>query len=200
MAEEKKKVGRPRKYESRAARQKAYLERKKQRMKELEEQVKELEKQTMFSSGINFDANELMSIQEIKKLPWNKITPSEIAIMGTKDLEELIKEFQKRIQHQSSFRTTLENITFGIIKKKQLMAKEDSSSEKINELTRQIDENIANLDERMQQQTFLYLLEAELANRLRLEGRKTKIDLFEESITKLERESKEKDKIKKEAQ
>ena len=42
MVEEKKKVGRPRKYETRAARQKAYLERKKQKMKDLEEQVKQL--------------------------------------------------------------------------------------------------------------------------------------------------------------
>ena len=198
MVEEKKKVGRPRKHESRAARQKAYLERKKQKMKDLEDQVKLLEKEKMFTTDLKFDVNDKTSIKDIRKLSWKKITPSEIALMGTRELEALVGRFREQIQKHTSFRTAIENITLSIIHKNQLMTTEESSKEKIQDITKQIDKDIINLDERMQQQTFLYLMEAELANRLRLEGRKTKMDLFEDSIDKLEIESKER--IKKEAQ
>ncbi|MHA1187914.1 MAG: hypothetical protein ACTSSK_13755 [Candidatus Heimdallarchaeota archaeon] len=92
MSEEKKKVGRPKKYESRAERQKAYLERKKQKMKDLEEQVKKLESQDMFSSDINLEAFEDIKFKKVPKYTWRKITPSEIAVMGTKDLEVLINK------------------------------------------------------------------------------------------------------------
>ncbi|MHA1187915.1 MAG: hypothetical protein ACTSSK_13760 [Candidatus Heimdallarchaeota archaeon] len=50
----------------------------------------------------------------------------------------------------------------------------------------------------MQQQTLLFLLEAELVNRYRLEGRKTKLDLFEASIDELEKDVKKE--LEKEAQ
>jgi len=200
MNEEKKKVGRPRKYESRADRQKAYLERKKQKMKDLEEQVKKLESQDMFSSDIKLEALEEIKFKEVPKYTWRKITPSEIALMETKDLEVLIEEFGDRIQQYSSFSAALENITLGIISKNQLISKEDTPPSKIQEVTQQINENIKNLDERMQQQTLLFLMEAELTNRNRLEGRKTRMDQFEASIDELEEGSKEKTKVKKEAQ
>ena len=196
MTEEKKKVGRPRKYESRAARQKAYLERKKQKMIDLEEQIKQLEKEKMFSTDLKFEGKEV-SFKEIEKFSWKKITPSEIALMGTRELEGLVEKFKDQVQQFTSFRKAIENITLGIIRKNQLVASDESSKEKIKEITKQIDKDISNLDERMQQQTFLYLMEAELANRLRLEGRKSKIDLFEESIGKLEKETIKKEKIKK---
>ncbi|MHA1355362.1 MAG: hypothetical protein ACTSR1_09345, partial [Candidatus Heimdallarchaeota archaeon] len=129
---------------------------------------------------------------------WRKITPSEIAVMGTKDLEVLIEEFRERIQQYSSFSVALENITLGIISKNYLISKEDTPPTKIQEANHQINENIKNLDERMQQQTLLFLLEAELVNRYRLEGRKTKLDLFEASIDELEKDVKKE--LEKEAQ
>ncbi|MHA1245244.1 MAG: hypothetical protein ACTSPK_03915 [Candidatus Heimdallarchaeota archaeon] len=198
MSEEKKKVGRPKKYESRAERQKAYLERKKQKMKDLEEQVKKLESQDMFSSDINLEAFEDIKFKKVPKYTWRKITPSEIAVMGTKDLEVLIEEFRERIQQYSSFSVALENITLGIISKNHLISKEDTPPAKIQEANHQINENIKNLDERMQQQTLLFLLEAELVNRYRLEGRETKLDLFEASIDELEKDVKKE--LEKEAQ
>ncbi|MHA1367366.1 MAG: hypothetical protein ACTSP5_13270 [Candidatus Heimdallarchaeota archaeon] len=106
MSEEKKKVGRPKKYESRAERQKAYLERKKQKMKDLEEQVKKLESQDMFSSDINLEAFEDIKFKKVPKYTWRKITPSEIAVMGTKDLEVLIQELSNFKRRYSSYKNS----------------------------------------------------------------------------------------------
>lgn len=192
MPEEKKPVGRPRKYETRSERQKAYHERKKQKMKELEEEVQKLEKQTMFTSEILEDVFEELEIKDIPKFTWKKITPSEIALMGTQDLELLVEEFREKIQGEASFSRSLENIVMGIINRNYLTAKEQPSKEKIKDITVVIQDNIGNLEERIQQQTLLYLMEAELANRERLDGRKTKLDLFEAKIDELEKEVKEK--------
>ncbi len=192
MPEEKKKVGRPRKYETRSERQKAYHERKKQKMQVLEEEVKKLEKQTLLSSDSLEDIFDDSVFKKVFKFSWKKITPSEIALMGTQDLESLVSEFRMRIQEQESFTRTLENIVMGIINKNYLAAREKPNLEKIKEITTQIQGNIGNLEERMQQQALLYLMEAELANRERLDGRKTKLDLFEAKIDELEKEVKEK--------
>ncbi|MGC9778525.1 MAG: hypothetical protein HZR80_04725 [Candidatus Heimdallarchaeota archaeon] len=192
MPKEKRKVGRPRKYETQSARQKAYHERKKQKMKELEEEVKKLEKHTLFPSDSLDDVFEELAFKEVSKFPWKKITPSEIALMGTQDLELLVREFRERIQGQSSFNRSLENIVMGIINKNYLATRENPPLERLKGVTVQIQENIGNLEERMQQQTLLYLMEAELTNRERLDGRKTKLDLFEAKIDELEKEVKEK--------
>lgn len=192
MPEEKKKVGRPRKYETRSERQKAYHERKKQKMQVLEEEVKKLEKQTLLSSDSLEDIFDDSVFKKVFKFSWKKITPSEIALMGTQDLESLVSEFRERIQEQESFTRTLENIVMGIINKNYLATREKPNLEKIKEITTQIQGNIGNLEERMQQQALLYLIEAELGNRERLDGRKTKLDLFEAKIDELEKEVKEK--------
>lgn len=192
MPEEKKKVGRPRKYETRSERQKAYHERKKQKMQVLEEEVKKLEKQTLFSSDSLEDIFDDSVFKEVFKFPWKKITPSEIALMGTQDLESLVREFRERIHEKAPFNRALENIVMGIINKNYLATREKPNLEKIKEITTQIQENIGNLEERMQQQALLYLMEAELANRERLDGRKAKLDLFEAKIDELEKEVKEK--------
>jgi hypothetical protein len=190
MPEEKRPVGRPRKYETRSERQKAYHERKKQKMKNLEEEVKKLEKQTLFSSDLLEDIFEENTFKEVPRFAWNKITPSEIALMGTKDLDSLVREFRKKTQENASFDRSLENIVMGFINKNYLAVKEEPNLEKIGLITIQIQENIRNLEERMQQQTLLYLMEAELANRERLDGRKVTLDLFEAKIDELEEEVK----------
>ncbi|NPE09331.1 MAG: hypothetical protein GNW80_13680 [Asgard group archaeon] len=190
MPEEKRKAGRPRKYETRSERQKAYHERKKQKMQVLEEEVKKLEKQTMFSSDSLEEILDDGVFNEVYKFSWKKITPSEIALMGVQDLESLVEEFRERIQEKAPFSEILENIVMGTINKNYLAAKENSSLQKIKEVTIQIQENTENLEERMQQQTLLYLMEAELANRERLDGRKVKLDIFESKIDELEKEVK----------
>ncbi|NHJ03872.1 MAG: hypothetical protein EAX90_03550 [Candidatus Heimdallarchaeota archaeon] len=201
MSDEKRKVGRPRKYDTRAERQKAYHERKKEKMQKLEEQVEKLEKKRLFSSDDTADAFENIIFQDVSPMTWKKITPSEIALMGIQDLETIIGEFRDRIDHHSTLDVALENITLGIISKNTLATKDEPPLERIEEIDNRIKENIKNLEETMQQQTLLYLMEAELANRERLDGRKTKLDLFESKVEELEKEVLEKKvKIKKEAQ
>ncbi|HUT82773.1 MAG TPA: hypothetical protein VMZ29_16375 [Candidatus Bathyarchaeia archaeon] len=195
MSKEKRNVGRPRKYETQSERQKAYHERKKQKMEKLEEKIKVLEKEKLFSSDDKIEVFEDVEFKDIPSFNWKKFTPSEIALMGAQDLESLIEEFQERIHEHASFDISLENITLGIISKNYLASKNDPSLEKIEQINREINRNIKNLEERMQQQTLLYLMEAELANRERLDSRKTKLDLFEAKIDELEKEVK-KDKVK----
>lgn len=192
MSEDKSKVGRPRKYATRSERQKAYHERKKEKMRELEKQVEKLEKHQLFSSEMNIDTLEGITFKKVPNFPWNKITPSEIALMGTQELESLIREFHERIKQDSSIEVSLENITLGIVSKNYLSSKEDTPERKIEELDKNIKMGIRDLEEKMQQQTLLYLMEAELANRQRLVGKKSKLDIFEEKIKKLEDEAKEK--------
>ncbi|NHJ31621.1 MAG: hypothetical protein FK732_02045 [Asgard group archaeon] len=192
MPEEKKPVGRPRKYETRSARQKAYHERKKQKMKELEDEVKKLEKQTLLASDTLADIFDEGIFKEVFTFSWKKITPSEIALMGTQELEGLVEEFREKIQEYASFERALENIVMGIVNKNFLATQEEPNMSKIKEIASQIQENIGNLEERMQQQALLYLMEAELANRERLDGRKAKLDLFEAKIDELEKEVKKK--------
>jgi polyhydroxyalkanoate synthesis regulator phasin len=195
MPEEKRPVGRPRKYETRSERQKAYHERKKQKMKELEEEVKKLEKQTLLASDSLADVFDEGIFKEVFTFSWKKITPSEIALMGTQELEGLVEEFREKIQEYASFERTLENIVMGIVNKNYLATREEPNMKKIKEVTSQIQENIGNLEERMQQQALLYLMEAELANRSRLDARKSKLDLFEAKIDDLESKGKKELKI-----
>ncbi|NHJ86593.1 MAG: hypothetical protein FK734_14095 [Asgard group archaeon] len=200
MSEEKNPVGRPRKYDSRADRQKAYYERKKKKMKTLEKQVEQLEQQKQVSLDIDTEVIENIIFKDVKKISWKKITPSEIALMGTQDLREFIEDFQEKIGKMESFEISLENIIMGVLSKNHYETLENSNMSTIQEIKVKIKENITTLEDRIQQQTLLYLMEAELANRERLEGKKAKLDIFEAKIDELEKEVTEKIEIKKKAQ
>lgn len=184
MTEEKRKVGRPRKYETRAERQKAYHERKKERMKELERQVNLLESK----GAIEFSLDEDLGLQ-VKRFSWKKITPSEIALMGTKELKVLIESLQEKISDSFSFGDSLEKIVLSILKKNYIKNLEENNKSDVLKLEGEIGDNVALLEESIQQQTLLYLMEAELASRNRLNEKKTKLDLFEAKIDALEQRS-----------
>ena len=184
MTEEKRKVGRPRKYETRAERQKAYHERKKERMKELERQVNLLESK----GAIEFSLDEDLGLQ-VKRFSWKKITPSEIALMGTKELKVLIESLQEKISDSFSFGDSLEKIVLSILKKNYIKNLEENNKSDVLKLEGEIGDNVALLEESIQQQTLLYLMEAELASRNRLNEKKTKLDLFEAKIDELEQRS-----------
>jgi hypothetical protein len=190
LTEKKKKVGRPRKYASRAERQKAYYERKKKKMKNLEEKVEQLKNQKRISIDIDIQELEDIIFKDIQTVSWKKITPGEIALMGTKELQELVQTFKERMEKSTSFVTSIENILLAILSKNHYEAMEELHEEKIAVLTRRIQESAGIIEERMQQQTLLYLMEAELANRERLEERKTKLDIFEAKIEALEQQVK----------
>jgi hypothetical protein len=193
MTEQKKKVGRPRKYETRAERQKAYHERKKQRLKELEEQLEQLEKSDMFSIGITEELFDEISFKKVSKFPWKRITPSEIALMGTQELESLVTTLQSEIKKNFSLSNSLENIVLGIISKYHHESMDEKSNKEIKRIKSTLLDNYEYLESSIQQQTLLYLMEAELASRLRLDTKKTKLDLFEAKIDELETKVKKKE-------
>ena len=195
MTEEKRR-GRPRKYESRAERQKAYHERKKERMRELEKQLKVLETKGALEFSLNSDSH-----NEVKQFSWKKITPSEIALMGTKELKILVDSLQDKIKENFSLGDSLENIILSVLQKQYFKNIDENYSKKIFTLESEIGENIALFEECIQQQTLLYLMEAELASRNRLDDKKTKLDLFEAKIDALEKQSETKKiKVKKRAE
>jgi hypothetical protein len=193
MAEQKKKVGRPRKYETRAERQKAYHERKKQRLKELEEQVKKFEKEDQYSLDISDELFDKIAFKDISKFSWRKITPSEIALMGTQELESLVTTLEGEIKESFSISNSLENIVLGIISKHHLESKGEISSNEAKRIKSSLLDNFEHLESNIQQQTLFYLMEAELASRQRLDTKKTKLDLFEAKIDELETKVKNKE-------
>ncbi|NHJ39720.1 MAG: hypothetical protein FK731_06775 [Asgard group archaeon] len=193
MTEQKKKVGRPRKYASRAERQKAYHERKKQRMKELEEQVKRIEDQNQHSIEISDELFDQVDFKKISKVSWRKITPSEIALMGTQELESIVTTLRDEIHQNHSFSNSMENIVLGIISKHHLESKDEMSNDEINDIKSNLLDSYEHLESNIQQQTLLYLMEAELASRLRLDTKRTKLDLFEAKIDELETKVKKKE-------
>ena len=192
MPDKKRKVGRPRKYDTRAERQKAYYERKKKKMESLEKKVEILQKQTPFSLDSLEEILEDYEFNKSSELPWEKFTPSEIGLMGTKNLEFIVNKYKEELQEFSSFENTLENIIMGILSKNFLESRENPSREKITGVQKRIEENISTFINKVQKQTLLYLLEAELTNRERLEGKEKKLDLFEAKIEELEKEAKKK--------
>jgi len=183
MTEEKRKRGRPKKYESRAERQKAYHERKKERMRELEKQLKMLETRGALEFSLNSD-----SPNKVKQFSWKKITPSEIALMGTKELKILVDSLQDKIKENFSLGDSLENIILSVLQKQYFKNIDENYSNKILTLESEIGENVALFEECIQQQTLLYLMEAELASRNRLDDKKTKLDLFEAKVDALEQQ------------
>lgn len=193
MTEQKKKVGRPRKYASRAERQKAYHERKKQRMKELEEQVKRIEGKNQHSIEISDELFDQVDFKKISKVSWRKITPSEIALMGTQELESIVTTLRDEIHQNHSFSNSMENIVLGIISKHHLESKDEMSNDEINDIKSNLLDSYEHLESNIQQQTLLYLMEAELASRLRLDTKRTKLDLFEAKIDELETKVKKKE-------
>lgn len=193
MSEQKKKVGRPRKYETRAERQKAYHERKKQRLKELEEQVKKYEDEDSYLVAISDELFDEVTFQTTTKVSWRKITPSEIALMGTQELDSLVSTLQNQIKKSFSLSNSLENIVLGIVSKHHHESKNDLSNQEINKIKSILTDNFEHLENSIQQQTLLYLMEAELASRLRLDSKKTKLDIFEAKIDELETKAKKKE-------
>lgn len=184
---EKKKVGRPRKYATQAERQKAYHERKKEKMEDLEEQVKKLEKQKTQPLFEQLETIDGLPLKDIMKFAWTKITPSEIAVMGTEELESFISTLHRKSNEAKTFEDSLENLVIGYVTKYQLETLEDIPKNRIKELNSQISNSMIDLRESIQLETLLYLMEAELASRARMDTKKSKFDLFDGEIAALEK-------------
>ncbi len=178
MAEEKNKGGRPRKHATNADRQRAYYERKKQRMKELEEKLAKLETRPKTKSAQKKITRKVKDATKAS-FPWKKITPGEIALIGRKELERLIISFSEKIDQNSSLMESILNLiitTFDIDSSGSL---DELTDNDLEQLSNEIDTIIHLSQESNQQQTFLYLLEAELASRERSVEREFKLDVLE---------------------
>lgn len=189
LSDKKKKAGRPRKYASQAERQKAYHERKKEKMEELEEQVKKLVKQQALPLHEQLKAMDALPLKDIINFVWTKITPSEIAVMGTDELESFISTLRRKSKEAMTFEDSFENLVIGFITKYQLETLEDIPKNRIKGLETQISKSLSDIRESIQQETLLYLMEAELASRARMDTKKSKFDLFDQEITTLEKKS-----------
>ena len=193
MSEIKNKGGRPRKYpkENKYARQKAYYERKKKKMKDLEERVKKLQ------SGKNLSLEqkkilERLDLPDIDESLWTKITPNEIALMGTQKLEQLTSNLQKITDINTLLKIQILNLIVKTINLDYLHSPEELSSKDLLNILNDDVESIINLTQESNQlQTLLYLLEAELESRGRLDKREITIDLFEAKVEELEKQIKE---------
>lgn len=190
MAEEKNKGGRPRKYETNADRQRAYYERKKKKMKELEEEVKKLKTGTLTKD------KRLKSLKPIKleesMFHWEKISPGEIALMGLQELKQIASNFNKKIVNNSALREPIFNLILATVNKDfGSTTKELTTEEFFKQLSPEIDQVIQYLRENIQRETFLYLMEAEIASRDRLANQDSRIDVLLSEINELKKVVKE---------
>ena len=196
MPDVKSKGGRPRKYpkEDKYARQKAYYESKKKKIRELEEKVKALQK----GRDLSPEQKELLEdldLPEYEAFSWTKITPNEIALLGPRELERTIAEFQKILANNSALKFHIFSLIIKTINIDYLHSSDNLSTK---ELLAMLKEDVSSiLDagyESNQQQTLLYLIEAELASRERSSTRERKLDIFEAKVEELEREARVKEK------
>lgn len=193
MSEEKNKGGRPRKHATNADRQRAYYERKKQRMKELEEKLAKLETRPKTKTTQKKITRKVKDAMKAS-FPWKKITPGEIALIGEKELKRLITSFSEKIAQNSSLMESILNLiitTFDIDSSGSL---DDLTNNDLEQLSNEIDNIIHLSQESNQQQTFLYLLEAELASRERSIEREFKLDVLESETEEFLKEKKKVDK------
>jgi hypothetical protein len=196
MPEVKSKRGRPRKYpkEETYARQKAYYERKKQKIKELEDKVKTLQKGRDLSPEQKKLLEEL-DLQKYETISWTKITPNEIALMGSQELETTIEEFKEIADNNTQLRFYILNLIIKTINLDYLNSSDDLSPKDLLAMLKTDVNSILDAGyESIQQQMLLYLMQAESSSRERSSTREKKLDIFEAKVEELEREAKVKEK------
>ncbi len=196
MSEVKSKGGRPRKYpkEDKYARQRAYYERRKKKMKELEEKVKALQNGRDLSPEQKKILEDL-DFPEYEAFSWTKITPNEIALLGSKELERTIAEFQKIAVNNSALKFHILNLIIKTINIDYLHSSDELSTKELLVMLKEDVSSILDAGyESNQQHILLYLMEAELASRERSSTRERKLDIFEAKVEELEKEAKEKEK------
>ncbi|NHJ86227.1 MAG: hypothetical protein FK734_12250 [Asgard group archaeon] len=186
---EKNKGGRPRKYATDAERSKAYYYRKKDKMKELEKKVKKLE-----TSGTSKEPDISYEPIEVEKFEWQKITSNEIALMDIQKLTHLTKTFREKITRKPAIKIELQNLIRFIFSSDFRNSSSELTIEiALKELDPIINKIVDTLQESNQQQTLLYLMEAELANRERLQIRDYKLEVLQSQVEELKKESKDKE-------
>ena len=187
MSEEKKKRGRPRVYDTNAARKKAYRERKKAERKELEVEIEKMQK------DLDFIRKEIEQ-KDLTDNPFLHLTYKDLRNASLEQLEEYSKDLIAIIGGQYSLLSPLQVIVKDIIKQYSVKQIEDWSVFNPNQKV-SIDVSGKILDFYSIVQN-LTLLNLELKNR----GQDKKIDIelseIEKQIFELEEEFAEKRKVK----
>lgn len=181
MSEKKNKGGRPRKYKTNADRQRAYYERKKRKMVELEEKLAKIQKKSNNKQTPMLTSRKTIDINKVT-IPWKKISPAEISLIGNKELERLIFAFKEKTNLNSVLRESIFNLVNTSMEIGSLESLDDMSEADYEQLNNDIETIIQLSQENNQQQTLLYLLEAELASRTRSLDRELKLDILELEI------------------
>jgi len=190
MSEEKKKRGRPRVYDTNAARKKAYRERKKAERKELEVEIEKMQK------DLDFIRKEIEQ-KDLTDNPFLHLTYKDLRNASLEQLEEYSKDLIAIIGGQYSLLSPLQVIVKDIIKQYSVKQIEDWSVFNPNQkVSIDVSGKILDFYSIVQNLTLLNLIDLELKNR----GQDKKIDIeleeIEKQIFKLEEEFAEKRKVK----
>lgn len=186
MSKKTNKGGRPRIHATDADRSRAYYERKKAKMRELEVKVKKLETKTTSKKSQEI----IIDPKEIEKFAWQKITPNEISLMDIQKLEQMINTFSEKIVENPAIKVQLQDLIRSTIRMDILnSSKEISVDDSLKQLDPILDNIVETLLESNQQQTLLYLMEAELANRERLLIRDYKLEILQSKVEELKKET-----------
>ncbi|MHA1187443.1 MAG: hypothetical protein ACTSSK_11320 [Candidatus Heimdallarchaeota archaeon] len=187
MSEKKNKGGRPRIHATGADRSRAYYERKKEKMKELEKKVETLES----AKPVKKKQMKPIKLKDIESFSWQKITPSEISLMDTQSLEHIIKIFSEKMITTPVVKVHLQNLISSTISLDVSNFSETTVEDVLEQLDPVLDEVVKTLEESSQKQTLLYLMEAEIANRERLQIRDYKLEIIQSKLDDLKKETKE---------
>lgn len=190
MSEEKKKRGRPRVYDTNAARKKAYRERKKAERKELEVQIEKMQK------DLDFIRKEIEQ-NNLTDNPFLHLTYKDLRNASLEQLEEYSRDLIAIIGGQYSLLSPLQVIVKDIINQYTVKKIEDWTAYNPNQkIAIDVSGKILDFYSIIQNLTLLNLIDLELKNR----GQDKKIDIelseIEKQIFELEEEFAEKRKVK----
>ncbi|NPE07789.1 MAG: hypothetical protein GNW80_05880 [Asgard group archaeon] len=190
MSEEKKKRGRPRVYNTNAARKKAYRERKKAERKELEVEIEKMQK------DLDFIRKEIEQ-KDLTDNPFLHLTYKDLRNASLEQLDEYSKDLIAIIGGQYSLLSPLQVIVKDIINQYSVKKIEDwSAFNPDQKVAIDVSGKILDFYSIIQNLTLLNLIDLELKNR----GQDKKIDIelseIEKQIFELEEEFAEKRKVK----
>jgi len=190
MSEEKKKRGRPRVYDTNAARKKAYRERKKAERSELEIQITKLQKE------LDFLRSE-MGQKDLLENPFLNLTYKNIMNASLEELEDYSNDIIAFNESRYSLLSPIQVIVRDIIDQYQMKKIQDSTAYNPEQkIAVDVSGKILDFYSIIQNLTLLNLIDLELKHR----GQDKKIDFeleeIEKQIFELEEEFAEKRKIK----
>jgi hypothetical protein len=190
MSQEKKKRGRPRVYDTNAARKKAYRERKKAERKELEVQIEKMQK------DLDFIRKEIEQT-DLTDNPFFHLTYKDLRNASLEQLEGYSKDLIAIIGGQYSLLSPLQVIVKDILK--QYSVKKVEDWEKFNpdqKVAIDVSGKILDFYSIIQNSTLLNLIDLELKNRGQDKKIEIELEEIEKQIFELEEEFAEKRKVK----